>query len=86
MFLYPDNGDGAQVTNMVLTGTNSLENSQCRINSQGSSTATSGGQLTLNLNITMKAPFAGPRGVWTAMQNAAAQVSPWRIAGAWLVP
>lgn len=86
VFLIPDNGDGGQATVMALSGTNTVENSQCRIHAQGSSTATAGGQLTVNLNVTMKAPFAGPRGVWTAMQNLAGQVSPWRISGSWLVP
>ena len=86
IFLIPDNGDGAQATSMVLSSTNTLENSQCLINAQGSSTSTAGGQLTLNLKVTVKAAFAGPRGVWTAMQNMVGQVSPWRIAGSWLVP
>ncbi len=86
VFLYPDNGDGAQATSMVLSGTNSLENSQCRISSQGSSIATAGGQLTLNLQVTMKASNSGAKGIWTALQTIAGQVSPWRIVGSWLVP
>ncbi len=86
VFLYPDNGDGARALTMPLSGGNTVENSQCRINAQGSSTLANGVQLTLNLNVTMKGSFSGPRGVWTAMQNLGGQVSPWRIVGNWLVP
>jgi hypothetical protein len=86
IFLYPDSGDGTVARTMVLAGTNTVENGQCRISSQGSSTATSAGRLTLNLNVTMKASFLGPKGVWTALQTATNQVSPWRIVGSWLAP
>ena len=86
LLLYPDDGDGANAIAMPLTGNNTVENSQCRISAQGSAATTAGGVLTLNLNITMKPALAGPNGIWTAMQTASAQVSPWRISGNWLVP
>jgi subtilisin family serine protease len=86
LLLYPDNGDGANALTMPLTGTNAVENSQCRISAQGSSATTAGGVLTLNLNITTKSPLAGPNGIWTALQTTDSQVSPWRISGNWLVP
>jgi len=87
VYLYPDNGDGTQATNMVLTGTNSLSNSQCTVSAQGSSVTISGNQMTVNLNVTMKSSFAGPKGVWlavTTMNNA--QTSQWQALGAWRVP
>ena len=87
LFLFPDNGDGNAATNIVLTGTNTIENSQCRISAQGSSVTTNGGQLTLNLNYTFKAPFAGFRAIWTATQNlAGTQTSVWKPVGGCLVP
>ncbi len=87
LYLYPDNGDGTQATSIVLTGTNTIENSQCRISAQGSSVTVTGNQLTLNLNYTFKTPFAGPRAVWTATQTTnGAQTSPWKPVGGWLVP
>ncbi len=86
LLLLPDNGDGANAVAMPLTGNNMVENSQCRVNAQGSTASSVGGVLTLSLNITMKPAFSGPRGVWTALQDTSGQVSPWRIAGAWLVP
>jgi hypothetical protein len=86
VFLFPDDGNGANVTVMELSGNNTLENSFCRIQAQGSSTVRSGNQLTLTLNYTVKPAFAGPRGVWAALQTLSAQTSPWKIVGAWLVP
>ena len=86
VFLYPDNGEGSQATSMVLTGTNSLSNSQCTISAQGSSVTTSGNQLTVNLNITFKPAFTGPKAVWMAVQNLGAQTSPWQALGAVRVP
>ena len=87
IYLYPDNGDGTQATNIVLTGTNTISNSQCTISSQGSSVTTNGAQLIVNLNITFNHSFAGPKGVWMAAQTlGGAQTSAWQVMGAWRVP
>jgi hypothetical protein len=86
LFLFPDDGSAAGLTNMVLAGTASLENSQCRINAQGSSVVRSGGRLTLNLNMTFKPGFAGSKAVWLALQTVSAVTSPWKVGGAWQVP
>ena len=86
LFLFPDNGDGAAVTSMELTGTNSIENSQCRISAQGSSAVRSGNQLLLNLNTSFKAGFGGARGIWSAVQTLASQTSAWKAVGNWQVP
>jgi hypothetical protein len=86
VYLYPDNGDGTQATNVVLTGTNTVSNSQCTISAQGSSVSTSGGQLTLNLNVAFKPAFTGPKGIWMAVQITAGATSPWEALGAWRVP
>jgi subtilisin family serine protease len=86
LLLYPDNGDPANIVSMPLSGTNAIENSQCRITAQGSGATKTGEVLTLNLNVTTKPTFSGPKGIWTAMQSGAGQVSPWRISGNWLVP
>jgi len=86
LLLIPDSGDGNQATAMALSGSGTLENSQCRISAAGSSAVFSDGQLTLNLNTTFKAPFSSnPFGMWTAAQNQAVQTSPWKIVGAWQV-
>jgi hypothetical protein len=41
--LVPYHGSGSKATPMVLAGTGSLENSQCRVNAQGSSVVGRGG-------------------------------------------
>ncbi len=88
LYLIPDNGDGTQATSIALTGTNTIENSQCRISAAGSSVVKSGGRLTVTLNYTFKPAFAGYRGMWTAAQTVGPppQTSAWKASGAWLVP
>lgn len=86
LFLIPDNGDGTAATFMPLTGGGTLENSQCRIQSTGSGATVSGNRLTLQLNVTMKSPFAGPRGMWGAAQSVAGVTGGWRTLGIWRVP
>lgn len=87
LYLYPDNGDGAAATNIPLTGTNTIQNSQCQVSAVGSSVVKNGNQLTLNLNMTFKGSFTGAKGIWTAAQTlGGAQTSPWKAVGAWLVP
>ena len=86
LYLYPDNGDGSQATNIALTGTNIIENSRCRIGAAGSSVTKAGNRLTLNLNVQFTGLFTGPRGIWTAAQTLGLLTSPWKALGAWQVP
>jgi len=87
LYLYPDNGDGSQATNIALTGNNSIGNSQCFITAQGSSIQVSGNRLNVTLPITFKTTFAGFKGIWLAAQTTGGiQTSPWQILGAWSVP
>jgi hypothetical protein len=81
VLLFPDNGDGAQATAMELTGTNTVENSQCRISASGSTVTKSGGRLTLNLNMTPKSGLMGPQGVWMATQPLSGAASGWSALG-----
>ncbi len=85
LLLFPDNGDGNAATAMPLSGTGFLENSQCRINAQGSTVSIVGNALTLNLNTVFKPAFAGPRIVFGAL-NSSAVNSTWKPLGAWQVP
>ncbi len=87
IFLYPDNGDGTQALSTVLTGTNSISNSQCTVSAQGSSVVFAGSQMSVILNITFKSAFTGPKGIWMAAQTlGGAATSPWEILGAWVAP
>ena len=86
LYLYPDNGDGSQATNIVLTGTNSIPNGQCLISASGSSVTKVNGRLTLTLNLQFKSLFAGSKGIWTAAQTLGLVTSAWKVLGAWQVP
>jgi len=87
VYLYPDNGDGSQATNMVLTGNNSLSNSQCTVSAQGSNVVVNGNTLTVSLPIAFKPGFAGHRGTWLAAQTlGGAATSAWQALGDWTVP
>jgi Glycoside hydrolase family 44 len=87
VYLYPDNGDGTQATSMVLTGTNTVTNSQCTVSAQGSLVTMNGAQMIVSLNVAFKTAFAGFKGVWMAAQTMnGAQTSDWQPLGAWNVP
>jgi hypothetical protein len=51
---------------MTLNGQGAIQNSQCLINGVGTSVQSSGNNLTLTLNITFKAGFAGNRILYAA--------------------
>jgi len=57
-----------------------------RRNGGNKSNARGGGRLTLSLNVTFKAGFAGYKGVWVAAETFSNVTSAWRVAGAWQVP
>jgi len=85
LYLYPDNGDGSQATNITLAGSNTISNSQCTVSAQGSSVQSNGNVLTLP--ITFKPAFVGFKGVWLAAQTlGAAQTSAWQALGAEVLP
>ena len=79
-------GDGTQATNIVLTGSNTIGNSQCTITAQGASVQTGGTLIMVTLPITFKSAFAGFKGVWLAAQTLAGTVSSWQALGAEALP
>jgi hypothetical protein len=87
LYLYPDNGDGSQATNIALTGTNSIGNSQCTVSAQGAKVRANGNTLSVTLPVAFKTSFAGFKGVWLAAQTLnAAKTSAWQALGAEIVP
>jgi hypothetical protein len=87
LYLIPDNGDGTQATNIPLTGTNTISNSQCSVSAAGSSVQVSGGRVTVTLPITFETGFQGPKGIWSAVQTMnGVQTSPWEAVGNWITP
>ena len=86
LFLIPDDGNGAQSPSISFTGSNTIENSQCRINAFGSVVSRNGNTLSLSLNITYKSAFSGPKIIWTAASTLSNIISQWKASGAWQVP
>lgn len=86
LFLVPDNGDASQATNIILTGNNTISNSQCSISAQGSIVQTNGSTLTVTLPITFKTSFAGFKAVWLSAQTLSNVNSAWQALGAEVVP
>ena len=64
--------DSLPFEQLVLNGgAETIQNSQCSVGGTGSSATTSGNTLTLTLNITFKAAFAGDRIIWVAGRDRA---------------
>jgi hypothetical protein len=88
LYLVNDAGDagGPFAGSMVVNGSaGTIQNSQCSVSGTGSS-ATPGNTLTLTLNITFKAAFAGNRIVWAAGRDRAdGNNTDWQAMGTWTV-
>jgi hypothetical protein len=85
LLLVPNNGDGNQATAMDLAGGGTLENSQCRVESVGSSRSVSGNTLTLTVKLTFKTPFNGRKIIYGGVQTTTGGNSGWHAMGAWVV-
>jgi photosystem II stability/assembly factor-like uncharacterized protein len=85
LYLVNDAGAGL-LPGMVLNGSGAVGNNQCGISGAGSSAAGSGTTLTLTLNMTFGAGFAGNQIVYLAARDAAQNNSGWRPMGVWQVP
>lgn len=62
-----------------------LENSQCRINGLGTSVTGDGSQLTIQVDVTFFGSFAGSKNVWANTRDDPPNVG-WKLLGAWTVP
>ena len=82
------NAAGPFAGSMVLNGAAAtIQNSQCSVSGVGSSAAKNGNTLTLALNITFKAPFAGNRVIWVAGRDAAdGNNTDWQAVGTAAIP
>jgi hypothetical protein len=88
LYLVDDAGDGGYAAGspMLLSSGGTLQNNQCAINTVGSSASASGNTLTLNLNLTFKAGFAGNQIFYLAARNASTGNSGWQSVGSVTVP
>jgi len=87
VYLVDDAGDaGGPYTGFVLPGNGSASNSQCTISGGQSSANGAGNTLTLKLNITFTASFAGSKVTYLAAQDTSNYNSGWQAMGTWNVP
>ncbi|SPF56820.1 exported hypothetical protein [Candidatus Sulfopaludibacter sp. SbA4] len=84
LYLVADNG--ATLLGLALNGQGSVSNSQCTVTREGSAAAGSGNLLTLTLNLTFSATFAGNKIVYTAARDVQGNSSGWQALGTWNVP
>lgn len=69
-----------------MNGADVVSNSQCSIFGTGSSATTSGGTLTLTLNMSFTAAFAGNRVVYLAARDSVANNTGWVTMGVRGIP
>jgi Putative binding domain, N-terminal len=88
LYLVDDAGDGgyAPGSPIALSSGGTLQNSQCILNTTGSSASASGNTLTLNLAITFTSGFVGNRVFYLAARNNTTGNSGWQAAGSVTVP
>jgi hypothetical protein len=85
--LYLVNDSGASLSGMTLNGQpGTLSNSQCVINGNGSFATGTGPTLTLNLNISFLASFAGNKVIYLAARDLQGGNSGWQPLGTWSIP
>jgi streptogramin lyase len=88
LYLVNDAGDagGPFAGQMVLNGTGSIENSQCRVIGAGSSAVGSALTLDLTLNVFFKGGFAGNRVLYAAGRDTLeGNNTGWQAVGTWSV-
>jgi len=89
LYLVDDAGDGGSsfAGTMALNGSpGSIQNSQCQVGVTGPAVTASGNTLTLALNITFKAAFAGNRVIYVAGRDTAdGNNTGWQAMGTWSV-
>jgi streptogramin lyase len=88
LYLVDDGGDagGPFAGALLLNGSGSIENSQCRIDGAGSSAKGSGDTLMLTLDIFFYEGFAGNHAVYSAARDSAGNNNTgWQAVGTWSV-
>jgi len=85
--VYLVNDDGMSLLpGLTLNGSGAVTNSQCAVNTSGSSVDGNTQFLNLNLNLSFTPGFAGNKVVYTAARNVAGDGYGWEVMGVWNVP
>jgi hypothetical protein len=85
LYLVNDVGDGL-LPALTLGSSGSTGNHQCTINGAGSSAVGSGNALTLTLNMSFTASFAGNKVIYMAARDLRGNNSGWQALGTWGAP
>src|SRR5262249_11296395 len=89
LYVVDDAGDagGPFAGGMALNGGSAvIQNSQCSVSAAGSSVAPTPSGVTLTLNVTFKAPFAGNQILYGAARDTAdGNNTGWQALGTWTV-
>jgi hypothetical protein len=64
----------------------SLENGQCVVSTTGSSASVSGSVLTMNVAVTFKPSYAGPKNTYLYAMSELGDLTGWQQRGSWTVP
>jgi hypothetical protein len=86
LYLVDDGGDagGPFAGSMVLNGSGTIENGQCRVQGNGSSATPNGNVLNLTLNILFKEGFQGNHVLYGAARDTlSGNNTGWQAVGAW---
>ena len=85
LYLVNDAGGGLS-PGLTLNGNGVVSNSQCIVMGAGSAVSGSGNTLTVTLNLSFTAGFAGNQIVYMAAGNVAGSNSGWQPLGTWDIP
>jgi hypothetical protein len=64
----------------------SLENGQCVVSTVGGSASKSGSVLTLNVAVTFKPSYAGPKNTYLYGMSESGELTGWQLRGSWTIP
>ena len=81
LFLYPDSGLAAGLTNRPLLGPGVVSNSQCSLDVTGAAVSRVGARLTLTLPFRFNPSWRISKAIWTAVQSISGQPSAWQAIG-----
>jgi hypothetical protein len=84
--VYLRNDAGTLWLGPVTLGAGTLQNSQCIVNAAGSSASGSTNTLTVNVSLTFKPAFTGPKTNFSVATDSATLSSGWQVKGTWTSP
>jgi hypothetical protein len=85
IFLY-DSGTGGWIGPVIMGLPGTVTNNQCTVNAQTSSKVRNGTELTVNMSLTFKPAFAGPKLSFMQIVDFGGLATGWQQRGSWTVP